>query len=250
MATIRNNKIIKKLRALLRSAITLKEKFDSHQPKEVLEAFLEIYKRDLDELTNICPAEVIETGDLLRHSAWMTKFIREGKPESCSSDINDICFRDVFLVEEAYLHYLTETDKARDKFYDWQNIHPVIQQIAKPWFESHHFADAVEASFKEINDLVKEKYRSLTGNELDGDRLMRNAFTSTQNNNFTPVVRLVDNSDETGRNIQQGYMDIFAGAMKGIRNPKAHANLSVDPDEAWEVIVLASHLMHMWDKCN
>jgi uncharacterized protein (TIGR02391 family) len=250
MASVKNNPVINKLRSLHQSAVTLKEKFDAKQPNKVLEAYLEIYRRDLDELTRICPGEVLQTGDLIRHSAWLRKFIRDGKPESCYSDISDICLRDIFVVEEAYFRYLTETESARDKFYDWQNIHPVIQQIAKPRFESQHFADAVEASFKEINELVKAKYRSIKGEELDGDKLMRNAFTSTSNNGFMPVIPLADNSGESGRNIQQGYMDIFAGAMKGIRNPKAHANVNVDPDEAWEMIVLASHLMRMWDKFN
>lgn len=65
-----------------------------------------------------------------------------------------------------------------------------------------------------------------------------------------PILKLGENGTESGRNIQQGYMDIFAGSMKGIRNPKAHANLNVNPDEAWEMIVLASHLMRMWEKFN
>jgi len=30
-----------------------------------------------------------------------------------------------------------------------------------------------------------------------------------------------------GRNIQRGYMQIFAGAMIGIRNPKAHKNITI-----------------------
>jgi len=42
-------------------------------------------------------------------------------------------------------------------------------------------------------------------------------------------------------------MNIFAGAMIGIRNPKTHANITIDENDAWEKIVLASHLMKMWD---
>ena len=132
--------------------------------------------------------------------------------------------------------------------FDWQNIHTIIQRIAKPRFESSHFADAVEASFKEINDIIKKAYINKEGQEKDGDSLMRKAFSTSSNN--TPLFLLADNSTDSGRNIQQGYMDIFAGSMKGIRNPKAHANLDVNPDEAWEMIVLASHLMRMWEKYN
>lgn len=125
----------------------------------------------------------------------------------------------------------------------WSKIHNTIAQIAKSRFETEHYGDAVEASFKEINDIIKKSYHKNVGKEEDGDSLMRKAFSVNN-----PLYHLADNNTDSGRNIQQGYMDIFAGAMKGIRNPKAHANLDVHPDEAWEMIVLASHLMRMWDK--
>jgi len=136
------------------------------------------------------------------------------------------------------------------KAHGWSDINIRIQAVAKDRFQNGHYADAVEASFKEINDIIKKQYKNKLGDEIDGDTLMRKAFTSSQNNNYTPHFKLADNSTESGRNIQQGYMDIFAGSMKGIRNPKAHANHHASPDEAWEMIVLASHLMRMWEKHN
>ena len=39
-------------------------------------------------------------------------------------------------------------------------------------------------------------------------------------------------------------MNILVGTMQGIRNPTAHANLDLRPDESWEMIVLASHLLN------
>jgi hypothetical protein len=53
---------------------------------------------------------------------------------------------------------------------------------------------------------------------------------------------------ESGRNIQQGYMDIFAGAMTGIRNPKAHGNIQIDSKQAIHLLFLASLLLHKLDK--
>lgn len=250
MQTLKNNKIIDQIRILLSSAITLKEKFDTGQSLEILEAFMQIYSRDLDSLIKICPGEVIKKGHLLRHSAFLEKYIRQGQPENCYHDIKDICLTDIFFIEEGYLHYLSDTSEVSEKYFDWQNIHMLILRIAKPRFESFHFADAVEASFKEINDIVKKAYINKKGQEEDGDSLMRKAFSTSSNNKYTPLFFLADNSTDSGRNIQQGYMDIFAGSMKGIRNPKAHANLDVNSDEAWEMIVLASHLMRMWEKNN
>jgi uncharacterized protein (TIGR02391 family) len=156
------------------------------------------------------------------------------------------CKNDQFEYE---VRVLTDADRlALEKGYNWNFIHPVIQNIAKSRFESGHYADAAEASIKEINDIVKRAYKTEKGVELDGVDLMRKAFTSTANNQFQPVFPMADNTTDSGKNIQQGYMDIFVGAITGIRNPKTHGNLDRSPDEVWEMIVLASHLMRMWDK--
>jgi uncharacterized protein (TIGR02391 family) len=107
----------------------------------------------------------------------------------------------------------------------WLLLHPRVVELAKPRFESGHYADAVESAFKELNAMVKELYIKSGGDELDGVSLMRKAFTPGK-----PAIRLDDLSTETGRNIQQGYMDLFAGSMSGIRNPKAHGNLNITPE--------------------
>lgn len=147
------------------------------------------------------------------------------------------------FIKGSYGYELEKINELKLIEQEWRNIPPVIERVAKKKYADGHFADSVESAFKEINDIVKKEYTKIKGNELDGVDLMRQAF-SVKN----PTFKLADLSDETGRNIQQGYMDIFAGAMMGIRNPKAHKNLDVHPDEAWEMIVLASHLMRMWDK--
>ena len=47
---------------------------------------------------------------------------------------------------------------------------------------------------------------------------------------------------------QRGYMDIFAGSMTGIRNPRAHEHdLADEPEVALELLVLANHLMRKLD---
>jgi uncharacterized protein (TIGR02391 family) len=124
----------------------------------------------------------------------------------------------------------------------WSDLHPVVVQTAKPRYDADHFADAVEAAFKEVNTLIKEHVRRKTGKELDGASLMQTAFSPG-----SPVVTLDDLTTESGKNVQQGYMQIFAGAMTGIRNPKAHANIEIDGKRARHHLYLASLLAYVFD---
>lgn len=54
----------------------------------------------------------------------------------------------------------------------WDLMHPKIVAISKKRFEDGHFADSVEAAFKEINSKVKEIVKNKTGQEFDGASLL------------------------------------------------------------------------------
>lgn len=120
----------------------------------------------------------------------------------------------------------------------WDNIHPQIISVAKGRFNDGYYADAVEAAFKEVNTKVKRIYKNRTSVEKDGVKLMQSAF-SPQN----PIIKLGDISTETGANVQQGYMEMFVGAMIGIRNPKAHSNQTLSKADAIRKLHFASMLM-------
>jgi uncharacterized protein (TIGR02391 family) len=125
----------------------------------------------------------------------------------------------------------------------WEFVHPRICALARPRFEAGFFGDAVEASFKEVNDFVKRIVRDADGRELDGASLMNTAFSPQ-----SPIVRLTQLATETDRNIQLGYLQIMAGSMTGIRNPKAHGNLNPNRTETLHLISLASLLMRKIDE--
>lgn len=61
------------------------------------------------------------------------------------------------------------------------------------------------------------------------------------------IIRLGDTSTETGTNIQQRYMEMFVGAMIGIRNPQAHNNLLISKNKAIRKLHFASMLMYKID---
>jgi uncharacterized protein (TIGR02391 family) len=120
----------------------------------------------------------------------------------------------------------------------WHFLQPLVTKLAKDKFEQGHYADAVETVFKEINLIIKKHYKNKTGVEEDGATLMNRAFSVNN-----PLFPFDDITTETGRNIQQGYMQIFAGAMTGIRNPKAHNNMTPDKNTAMNLLFVASFMM-------
>ena len=121
-------------------------------------------------------------------------------------------------------------------------IHPKIREVSLQKFKDGHFADAVETAFKAVNIRVKEHYKKVKGEEKDGASLMKSAFSPGN-----PVIVLDDLSTDSGKNIQQGYMEIFAGSMTGIRNPKAHEIVSIDSTRAIHFLFLASLEMNRLD---
>ncbi len=138
--------------------------------------------------------------------------------------------------------YKTGSQAITEIYDHWTLIHPKIVEVSKSRFSSGHFADSVEAAMKEVNVRVKTIYHKKIGQEEDGAPLMKKAFSVNR-----PIIALDDNSTETGRNIQQGYMELFSGAMIGIRNPKAHANITITRDRAIHFLFLASLLMYKLD---
>src|SRR3984893_7302572 len=142
------------------------------------------------------------------------------------------------LIEE-FTTVDTQTQSSGSDFFS--DLDTDIRRVSQQLFKDGHFADSVSAAFKELNNQVKQGYKERRGVELDGADLMRKAFSPN-----SPVFVLANQSNESGKNTQQGFMELFAGSMIGIRNPHAHENLSLDPDrgdEAKHFLYLASLLM-------
>ncbi|MDD3976399.1 MAG: TIGR02391 family protein [Candidatus ainarchaeum sp.] len=134
--------------------------------------------------------------------------------------------------------------------YDQLEIHPEIKNVSESLFKTEHYSEAIEASFKQIILLIKEKtnYPKDKNNEseLDGAKLMREVFNLSKK---TPLLKLNSLVTQTDINEQEGFMNIFVGAVQGIRNPKAHANLNLkDPQKAIEYILFASLLARKIDE--
>lgn len=125
----------------------------------------------------------------------------------------------------------------------WELLHPKVVEVARPRYEAGHYADAVESALKALNSNVKQIYKERSGEERDGVDLMHAAFSPKR-----PLIVLGDQQTETGRNMQQGYMALFAGSMAGIRNPKAHDNIVIDETRAIHHLFVASLLFFKLDE--
>jgi uncharacterized protein (TIGR02391 family) len=123
----------------------------------------------------------------------------------------------------------------------WSLIHPAIEIVARSRFEAGHYADAVEWALK----VVAEEVRTRTGLTLDGASLMNTAFSLKK-----PLLVFDDSIPETKASMQQGYMQIFAGTMTGIRNPKAHGMVQLDEVRCIHFLFLASLLRHKLDEAT
>jgi uncharacterized protein (TIGR02391 family) len=109
------------------------------------------------------------------------------------------------------------------------------------WLIGH---GSVECSMQEpagVGQATKNP-ESLAGRDLDGVDLMHTAFSPKN-----PIIVLADLSSDTGRDMQQGYMEMFAGAMSAVRNPKAHESVVLTPERAIHLLFVASTLWHTLD---
>ncbi len=135
---------------------------------------------------------------------------------------------------------LVEKNKEADDSF-WNIINKKITSVCRSKFEDGYYADAVESALKEVEVVLKGEFRQQKLNEKVpfGSDLMNRMFSISN-----PMLKFEDLSTDSGRDVQIGYMQIFSGAMTGIRNPKAHENLTISREDAIHKLFLASLLMN------
>lgn len=154
------------------------------------------------------------------------------------------------LTEDAeFIHYYHFLKNERNNIDDnisyvfWSIIHPDIVKVVQRKFVFNMYSEAVRSALVEIEDKIRKIVKTKTGNELSGDTLMRTALSPNN-----PIITLDNIDTQEGKDIQKGYMDIYAGSMVGIRNPKSHRNFEIDKVKAIHFIFLASLLMKKLDE--
>lgn len=128
------------------------------------------------------------------------------------------------------------------KAYEGLELHPEIERAVGGLYRDGHYANAVEDATKALNALVRMR----SGVEdKDGTALMEMVFSPNN-----PILKFNMLADAWDIEEQKGFMKMFAGAVAGLRNPRAHKIIKDDPEMALEFIAFISLLAKLVDKSS
>ena len=126
----------------------------------------------------------------------------------------------------------------------WEIINVTIAEVVRKKFSDGYYKEAVFDAMLKIDEMVKKIVTRLdTAPSDSGTPLMQKAFSPN-----APIIELADITTREGRDIQQGYMYLFAGAFLAIRDPKAHKIYQIPPKEAYQLLAFISLLAEKIEK--
>lgn len=128
--------------------------------------------------------------------------------------------------------------KAAPLLYDTFITNKALRRKTEKLFKDGHHARAVEEAYKLLDNTVKKK-AGLQSMDYTGAKLMQTVFSPNN-----PILKLNEGISSSEQNEQSGYMQIMAGCMTGIRNPRAHDSDWEDTEQrALQLLSFANHLM-------
>lgn len=128
------------------------------------------------------------------------------------------------------------------KLFNSRKLHKSIIYSSKKLFRDGYFSFAIFEGCKAIEKRIQD----MTGLSATGFSLMEQAFKKQ-----TPAIQLNDLQNLSDSDEQEGFLLIFKGVMKGIRNPKGHEFIDLkNPFRALEYLGLLSLLMKKLDEAK
>lgn len=132
--------------------------------------------------------------------------------------------------------------------FDSRGFHPAVVRSSKKRFVSGHRSDAIRAAFQAVNNRVR-KMGGISGDVDDGQALMGEAFKDK-----TAILQMTDRTTGPEKDEHAGLRFLAMGGMRGLRNPRSHADeewwTDGDVDFVLECLALASLLHRCLDHCQ
>lgn len=125
-----------------------------------------------------------------------------------------------------------------------RGCHPRVVRSSRRPYVNGLPQDAVLRAMKSVNNRVKK----LASSHKDGQDLMANVFGDS-----SPTLQATELVTESERNEHAGHRFLLMGAMRGLRNPRAHEDhwLPDDDDAAvLDTLAFASLLHRFLDRCE
>lgn len=168
------------------------------------------------------------------YEKWMIKtnnFLKKYNYTNCQVKVNgQAYYSEIISTKLAMITALYESFDLEDDCISHLNLLP---QNVKDLFQDEHFAESAFEAFKYIEVQVRAK-SGLT--ELFGVDLMRKAFSNKSGT-------LRNNNLPEGEQVAQ--MELYAGAIGFVKNPKSHKTINVSREKAIELLHTANYLLRV-----
>jgi hypothetical protein len=214
------------IRKIREYAVDIRGRFECGRPARELLRDAEHLRHLVEELVVMLPKEVSDesTGSLHRHQAWLVRRLREGDPEACRSDIEDICARDLDAIEEEFVNWTT----AR---FDEELAEKVTTLLARREWDS-----AIRKAFVVLKSRLVKRFGAKK--DIDGTDLVNSIFGKE-----SAVTGLVGPE-------RQAWRDLLAGLYGVYRNKYGHEDAEAPWHEVDAVLAMVNAVLLALDEMS
>jgi len=178
-----------------------------------------------ENLKSVLPKEMRSKSSIERHIGWMKGRLREGSPQKCYADIEDICNYDLPALETGFREWCKS--KAH---YDSELAEKTTELIAR-----HELDSAVRKAFVILTTRLRSTFE--VSDNADGPELINRIFG--KNGRLTAVL------DESERHSTR---DLLAGLYGVFRNKYAHRDEVIEWFEAEAVLPMINFALKEVDR--